>query len=167
MRISAIEEYGLRCLLALAKTGQEGQLSISEIAHQEGISIPYASKLLSILRRAGLARAERGRGGGFTISRDPEQISLYEVLTSLGGPLIDPKHCQKYTGQREQCVHIGECSVHDVLGGLAGYIQEFLGATSLQELIVGHSPAAIRQVDGQIMIGDIALKNELTNLEKK
>lgn len=167
MRISAIEEYGLRCLLALAKVGREGQLSINEIAQQEGISIPYASKLLSVLRRADLVKAERGRGGGFTITREPAQISLYEVLTSLGGPLIDPEHCQKYTGQREQCVHTGECSVHDVLGGLAGYIQEFLSATNLQDLIVGHSTAAIRQVDGRIIIADVALKDELKNLESK
>lgn len=167
MRITAIEEYGLRCLLALARKGPEGQLSITEIAEQEGLSIPYASKLLAILRRAGLVKAERGRGGGFTIARPPQEVSLYEVLTALGGPLIDPRHCQKYTGQRERCVHVGECSVHDILGGLAGYVQEFLTDTSLEDLVAGYTTGVIRRVGDQIMIADVALKDELKNLENK
>jgi Rrf2 family protein len=104
MRITAIEEYGLRCLLALARKGPGKQLTITEIAELEGLSVPYATKLLSILRRAGLVTAERGRTGGFTITRPLEQISLYEVLVALGGPLIDPRHCQRHSGQLEQCV---------------------------------------------------------------
>lgn len=134
MRISAVEEYGLRCLLALARQGQGKQLSIPEIAEMEGISVPYVSKLLAILRKAGLVTAERGRAGGFTIARPLEQISVYEVLVVLGGPLIDPAHCQKHSGQLDQCIHLENCSVHDVLGGLAGYVKEFLSRTTLQDL---------------------------------
>lgn len=165
MRITAVEEYGLRCLLTLARKGLAGQLSITEIAEQEGLSVPYVSKLLAILRRAGLVKAERGRSGGFTISRPPRDISLYEVLTVLGGPLIDPRHCQKYTGRREQCVHVGECSVHDVLGGLAGYVQEFLSDTSVEDLVFGFSRGFVRRVGEEIVIGGSALGDELNNLE--
>ena len=60
---------------------------------------------------------------------------MYEVLTALGGPLIDPNHCQKYSGQHDECVHINNCSVHDVLGGLAGFVQDFLSRTSLHDII--------------------------------
>ena len=137
MRVTAVEEYGLRCLLALARQGQGKQLSIPDIAEREGLSVPYVSKLLAILRKAGLVTAERGRSGGFTISRPLEQISVYEVLVVLGGPLIDPAHCQKHTGQLDQCIHIESCSVHDVLGGLAGYVKEFLSQTTLQDLALG------------------------------
>jgi Rrf2 family protein len=135
MRISAIEEYGLRCLISLAREGKGGQLSISDMAEREGISVPYASKLLSILRKAGLVTAERGRGGGFSIARDPAEIDLYEIITSLGGPIIDPDHCAKFSGQEDECVHIDDCSVHHVLGGLAGYIQSFLSRTTLADLV--------------------------------
>ena len=137
MRISAIEEYGLRCLLALARKGPGKQLTIPEIAELEGLSVPYVTKLLSVLRRAGLVTSERGRSGGFTITRPLDQISLYEVLVSLGGPLIDPRHCQRHSGILDQCIHIENCSVQDVLGGLAGYIQEFLVDTTLQDLAFG------------------------------
>ena len=135
MRLSATEEYGLRCLLALAREGTEGQLSITEIAEKEGISAPYASKLLSLLRKAGLVTAVRGRKGGFQIAYEPSHITLLEVVTSLGGPLIDPDHCRKRTGQRDHCVHGLDCVVREVLGGVAEYIRNYLSAITLQDMI--------------------------------
>ena len=161
MRISAVEEYGLRCLLALARKGQESQLSISEIAEMEGLSVPYASKLLAILRRAGLVTAERGRGGGFSIASNPARINLYEVLTALGGPMIDPKHCSRFTGQKDQCVHTEKCSIHDVLGGLAGYVQTFLSRTTLQDLITADNGGILVRTGGHIEIAPTALEQEL------
>lgn len=110
-------------------------MSISEVAEQEGLSVPYASKLLSILRKEGLVTAERGRTGGFTIARAPESINLLEVITALGGPLIDPNHCEKFTGQLDRCVHEDQCSVHNVLDGLAGFISEQLRTRTLQDVL--------------------------------
>ncbi|HOP08057.1 MAG TPA: Rrf2 family transcriptional regulator [candidate division Zixibacteria bacterium] len=142
MRVSATEEYGLRCLLTLARAGKGKQMSISDIAEAEGISVPYASKLLSMLRKTELVAAERGRNGGFWITRKPSEINLHEVIIGLGGPLIDPDHCSKMTGNQEKCVHGSKCSVHDVLGGLAGYVATFLMETTLQDLIDGIIPKA-------------------------
>lgn len=165
MRITAIEEYGLRCLLALARQGQGEQLSIAEIAEKEGLSVPYASKLLSILRKAKIVTAVRGRTGGFMIPRPLDQISLYEVLTVLGGPLIDPKHCQKHSGLLDECVHLNNCSVHDVLGGLAGYIQEFLNDTSLQDLAFGLPSSFIRNMKNQLTFTNSAFGDELQDIK--
>ncbi|UCC45688.1 MAG: Rrf2 family transcriptional regulator [Candidatus Zixiibacteriota bacterium] len=161
MRITAVEEYGLRCLLNLARAGRGKQMSISEIAESEGLSVPYASKLLSILRKAGLVQAVRGRSGGFRIARDPGEIDLYEVLFALGGPLIDPDHCQKHSGQLDQCVHTEECSVQGVLGGLAGYVQSFLAGTSLQEIVDGRPCTMARQSTAAFEISDTAHSDEL------
>ena len=111
MRISAIEKYGLRCLLVLARKGQETQISISEIAELEGLSVPYVSKLLSILRKSDLVKAARGRSGGFSIARPPADIDLYEVVTALDGPAINPDHCSANASRDDECVHMDNCSV--------------------------------------------------------
>ena len=161
MRISAVEEYGLRCLLTLARQGRDGQLSIADIAEREGLSVPYASKLLALLRKEGLVVAERGRGGGFSVARPADEISMYEVITALGGPLIDPNHCTKFSGQQEECVHADNCSVHTVLGGLAGYIQEFLSQTTLGDLINSNKVDYLKRM-GSMMISGRALESELT-----
>lgn len=137
MRVSALEEYGLRCLLALAKEGESGQLSINDIAEREALSVPYASKLLSLLRKAKLVSSVRGRKGGFCISRPANEITLYEVITALGGPLIDPDHCTRFSGQLDVCVHSEGCTVHHVLGSLAGYIGTYLRNTTLRDVLDG------------------------------
>jgi len=172
VRITAIEEYGLRCLLQLARVGINKQMSIAEIAEKEGISVPYASKLLAIMRRAGLVIAERGRSGGFSVARPPAEITMYEVLTTLGGPLVDPDHCRKYSGQLDECVHLDDCTVHHILGGLAGYVQSFLSATTLDDLINADPLNAIDCKDAPelVMISNDALKNEFkqfNDAEKK
>jgi len=148
MRISATEEYGLRCLLVLARQGVHGQMSIADIAGAEGISVPYASKLLAQLRQAGLVTAVRGRKGGFRVNRDPRKINLLEVITVLGGPLLDPEHCSKRTGQLDQCIHTDKCSVHDILGSLAGQIARFLVGTSLNDLIDNERLMLLPRTDG-------------------
>lgn len=158
MRITATEEYGLRCLLVLARKGPGVQLSIADIAEAEGISIPYASKLLAILRKTELVTTVRGRNGGFCIAREADRINLLEVITALGGPLIDPDHCSKRTGQLDVCVHGEHCSVHDILGGLAGIVGQFLKATTLQNVIDGDTPKI--EVPIEAMLPSFAARTE-------
>ena len=85
MRITALDEYGLRCLLAIAVKGPGAQLSIPEIAELEGISESYVGKLLSLLKKGKLINAVRGRAGGFSLAHSPEDITLLEAVTTLGG----------------------------------------------------------------------------------
>ena len=96
--------------------------------------MPYTSKLLALLRRANLVVAERGRGGGYYISRPPSEITLDEVLFSLGGPLLLLDHCEKYSGQLDQCVHKDDCTVLSIFDGLANHIKQFLVETTGEDL---------------------------------
>ncbi|HKK20212.1 MAG TPA: Rrf2 family transcriptional regulator [candidate division Zixibacteria bacterium] len=160
MRISALEEYGLRCLLNLAKVGPEGQLSISDIAEKEGISVPYTSKLLSILRQTGLVNALRGRGGGFCIARPANEINLLEVITALGGPLIDPDHCNKYSGQLEKCIHTDNCSVHYTLMGLSRLVGEFLSKLTLEDVLNGPGLIDLTTIQSRVSLLNQALSED-------
>ena len=74
MRLSAQEEYGLRCLLQVAKSATAGPIAINEIATREGISPEYAAKLMRALRRAGLVISTRGAAGGYHLARDPREF---------------------------------------------------------------------------------------------
>ncbi|UCE23309.1 MAG: Rrf2 family transcriptional regulator [Candidatus Zixiibacteriota bacterium] len=152
MRISALEEYGLRCLLALAEAGCDQQLSIADIAEKEAISIPYASKLLSILRKTGLVTAVRGRGGGFCIARPANEINLLEVITALGGPLIDPEHCRRYSGNLEKCIHTENCSVHYTLVGLSRLVGEFLSRTTLEDVLASPGMQGFTTIESRVSL---------------
>ena len=84
MKITAQEEYGLRCLLRLARAEDGQSLTIPEIAAAEGLSVPYVAKLLSVLRQAGLIESVRGRAGGYRLARPPAEIGLGSVLLVAG-----------------------------------------------------------------------------------
>ena len=76
MKITAQEEYGLRCLLRLARAeGEHAALTIPEIAAAEGLSVPYVAKLLAVLRQAGLIESARGRAGGYRFAGTPEEVA--------------------------------------------------------------------------------------------
>src|SRR5438132_2715608 len=114
MKITSQEEYGLRCLLKLAGAGDGHSLTIPEIAAAEGLSGPYAAKLLAVLRQAGLIESVRGRAGGYRLARAPAEITLGAVLRVLGEPLFDdPGYCQRHAGTEAEgnCVHHGACSL--------------------------------------------------------
>src|SRR5947208_13366065 len=89
MKLSAQEEYGLRCLLRLGAQGDGGSLTIPEISRTEGISPEYVAKLMRIMRQGGLVTSARGATGGYTLSRPAEQITAGEAVTVLGGPLFE------------------------------------------------------------------------------
>src|SRR5215207_3929734 len=83
MKVSAQEEYGLRCLLQLAQLGEGEYLSLAQIAEREGISAANAGKLLWILSKANLVSSIRGTKGGYRLARPSSEIHLSEIIKVL------------------------------------------------------------------------------------
>ncbi len=140
MKISAQEEYGLRCLLRLAQSGAKASATLPEIAAAEGLSVPYAAKLLSVLRQAGLIESVRGRSGGYRLAQDPEKIGLGSLLLALGEPLFDePGYCERHAGSTgtSNCVHHGGCSLRSLWQTLEQWMRNGLDRITLADLLRG------------------------------
>jgi len=111
MKLSAQEEYGLRCLLQLAKAERNGEsLTLSQIASQEGISSANAGKLMWILTKAGLVQSTRGIKGGYVLAMPATDIRLNQVIRVLEGEPAE-SHCKSYAGVLDVCVHTGDCGI--------------------------------------------------------
>lgn len=134
MRITAQEEYGLRCVLQLALQPEGSPLSVREIARREALSVAYVEKLLYLLSRAGLTRSVRGINGGYCLARPPEEIYLGEVVRALGGFASDAEICNQFTGNVDSCVHLQNCGLRP-LWRVAFYIQSLLDQVPLSELL--------------------------------
>jgi Rrf2 family protein len=151
MKISSQEEYGLRCLLRLARAGESGQaLAIHDIAASEGLSAPYVAKLLGVLRQGGLIESVRGCLGGYRLARGPSAVSLGTVLHVLGEPLFDePSYCERHKGTESdgQCVHLGSCNLRAVWHTLETWLQRALERITLADLLhgEGHITELLRQ----------------------
>jgi len=134
MKISAQEEYGLRCLLQLASVPEGKIVTVREIAQKEGLSSAYVEKLLRFLARAGLVHSLRGIRGGYVLNRPASQITLGEVIRALGQVPTTNHICNQFTGNQDTCVHFSNCGIRSVWSGLTNYIQNFLDQTTLESL---------------------------------
>ncbi|MEZ5427593.1 MAG: Rrf2 family transcriptional regulator [Pyrinomonadaceae bacterium] len=134
MKISAQEEYGLRCLLQLATLGEDESLTLPQIAEREGISVANAGKLMWLLNKAGFVQATRGTKGGYSLSRPSSEIYLSEVIKILDDDEIG-NHCESYTGVLDTCVHKGDCGIRPVIVGLHEVVQNALSQITLEQLI--------------------------------
>lgn len=134
MRITAQEEYGLRCLLQLAVQQAGDPLSVREIARREALSVAYVEKLLYLLSRAGLTRSVRGIHGGYCLTRPPDEIYLGEVVRALGGFASDEEICNQFTGNVDSCVHMQNCGLRP-LWQVAFYIHSLLDQVPLSQLL--------------------------------
>src|SRR5215471_5325017 len=97
MKISAQEEYGLRCLVQLASLPEGDSLTLPQIAEREGISTANAGKLMWLLNKAGFVHSTRGAKGGYQLSRSAAEIHLSEIIKVLDEEAVT-KHCESYTG---------------------------------------------------------------------
>jgi Rrf2 family protein len=147
MKISAQEEYGLRCLLQLAHAEVEGEsLTLSQIARREGISVANAGKLLWILNKAGLVQSQRGTKGGYHLARPAAEIHLNEVIRVLDERV--ESHCKTYSGVLDACVHTGDCGIRPVIVELHQIVDDALSGITLSQLIgtEAHVDAALHQI---------------------
>ncbi|MEM6426390.1 MAG: Rrf2 family transcriptional regulator [Cyanobacteria bacterium P01_H01_bin.119] len=86
MELSCKSEYALLALIELSTGHGQGEpMQIRHIATQQNIPDRYLEQLLATLRRAGLVRSQRGAKGGYLLTRDPWQITLFDVVSCIEG----------------------------------------------------------------------------------
>ena len=136
MKITAQEEYGLRCLLQVAVLTAKNELaSLDDIANAEHITSDYAAKLLTVLRQVNLIESVRGKNGGYKLSRLPEKIYLDEVIRSLSGELFETESCGQFTGNDSKCIHVSCCSIRSVWLSISHILFSMLKRVSLADLL--------------------------------
>jgi Rrf2 family transcriptional regulator, iron-sulfur cluster assembly transcription factor len=134
MKISAQEEYGLRCLVQLATLLAGESLTLPQIAEREGISAANAGKLMWLLNKAGFVNSTRGTKGGYFLARPAGDIRLSEIIKVLDEEVIS-KHCDSYTGVLDSCVHKGDCGIRPVIVGLHEIVENALSQITLAQLV--------------------------------
>ena len=134
MNITAQEEYGLRCLLRVAKHESGDPMRTQEVAVAEGISLEYAAKLMRTLKNGGFVASTRGSAGGYLLARPAAEISVWQVIEALDGPLYEEKFCDAHTGSQRDCKHSTDCSIRALWRNLNGILKSALSVISLADL---------------------------------
>lgn len=145
MRFTAQEEYGLRCVLQMAKRDGEGPMKITDLAELEGLTTAYVAKLMRVLRKGEIVVSVRGQAGGYRLARPPALMSVADVLMVLDHRLYEPAYCNQYTGTVRSCVHISDCSIRALWRRLEASLWLVLDKATLADLI-GHEKETIIQL---------------------
>jgi Rrf2 family protein len=135
MKFSAQEEYGLRCLIAIGRTGENGSITVAEISKAEGLTIPNVAKLVNFLRRDGFVKSTRGQSGGYALASPAAEIKIKDVLAALGGRLYDDQFCDRHSGYLETCIHDSTCSVRSLWNRLQRAVDDVLERVTLADLL--------------------------------
>jgi Rrf2 family protein len=156
MKLSAQEEYGLRCMLQLARSAPES-MTVGEIAQREGLGESYAAKLLRLLREAGLLESVRGREGGYRLARPAEEVTVGEAVRALGGGLFySESFCERFSGDQAECVHKCDCSLRSLWQGVDWVVRTLLDRCTLVELQGGEQDMRAWILDRLGEIGETA-----------
>ena len=135
MKFSAQEEYGLRCLLQIARLADDQTMTIPEIGKLEGLTQPHVAKLMMILRKGGFIKSTRGQSGGYTLAMPADKIVVGDVLNALGGRLYDEEFCGKHAGHNSICTHAIDCSVRSVWQIVQTAVDDVVYKISLADLM--------------------------------
>lgn len=131
LRLSTKGQYGVRAMYEIARNYPDTPTTIKEISERQAVSVAYLEQILNKLRRAGLIQSIKGPGGGYVLSRRPEEITIGQILRELEGPVaitncLDPK---------EGCSRIDICVTHLLWRALGQKINEFLDTINLGDLL--------------------------------
>jgi Rrf2 family protein len=138
MHLLAREETGLRCLLQVALEGRSGApVSIASIAAAEGISGVYAAKLMRELRIAGLVESTRGAGGGYELTRDADQITVWDAIQALDESFLPAATCDCEPEDRVDCRRTTDCALSSLWRRIGNQVRRELSGVSLAELCRG------------------------------
>lgn len=147
MQLTSQEEYGLRCLLSVARHNDASPVGIPEIAASEGLSPEYAAKLLRVLRQGGLVNSTRGAAGGYRLSRPASRIPIWAVIEVLGGPLYSEAFCESHSGKHDDCVHSASpsgCSIRAMWSWIGAAVRTALEEITVADLLRNESAVAER-----------------------
>ena len=138
VRITTLAEYGVICALHLAKRVGEGPVTGRDIAERERLPADYVEQILIRLRRAGLVKSTRGAHGGYALAKQPNQISVRDVIAASELQTFD-LHCVSHPVEEERCSAAHSCSIRPVWLLLQQKIDAVLEGVLLSDLLHGES----------------------------
>ena len=131
MMISTRGRYALRVLIDLAEHRDQGYIPMKDVAARQGISLKYLEKIMPTLNGR-LVEGQKGKGGGYRLSRPPEECRVGEVLRLMEGDLA-PVACLE--GGAEPCLRAAQCRTVGMWRRFHRLINDYFDGISLADLM--------------------------------
>lgn len=147
MRYTTKTEYGLVCLVQMARRSPSDFVTIKEIAEKEQFSPAYIEKILQTLHGVNIVISHRGVQGGFSLARPSSQITLKEIIEALEGHTFDV-FCEPEVREQIVCTHFCMCGVRPVWARTKELLDAFYSTITL-DMIAKEEIAAQTLIAGK------------------
>ena len=138
MELNTRGRYAVMAMADLAKHSDGGAVALSSVAQRQRISLDYLEQLFLKLRRAGLVESQRGRHGGYKLSRPAREIFVAEIMSAVDE---GTRMTRCFGDDAGPCLGDTRCLTHDLWTALGAQIENFLSRVSLRDVLDG-IPAA-------------------------
>ena len=130
MRLTTKGRFAVTAMVDLALRHGKGPVTLAGISERQDISLSYLEQLFGKLRRHSLVDSVRGPGGGYTLAKPLETVSVADIIRAVDEP-IDATQC----GGRENCHGEEKCLTHDLWSALNVHIFDYLKQVKLSTLV--------------------------------
>ena len=139
MRVTAKADYAVRAAVELAGGSQESPRKVDEVAQAQHIPLSFLENILNQLKSAGVVRSQRGPEGGWWLLREPDTLTLADVIRGVEGPLASVR------GERpENLAYEGSAeSLQEVWIALRANIRAVLEQVTLADVASGRLPKPV------------------------
>jgi Rrf2 family protein len=134
--LSKKTKYAINALIKLAKEYEQGPILIRDIAASEKIPKKFLESILNDLKHAGILGSRKGKGGGYFLLQNPEEVNLATVMRLFDGPIaLLPCVTYMYYERCEECRDEETCGIRDVFKGVRDETVRKLKQATLAEII--------------------------------
>jgi len=132
MRLTTKGRFAVTAMIDLALRENSGPVALAAISQRQQISLSYLEQLFGKLRRHELVESTRGPGGGYSLGRKSDSITVADIIVAVDEP-IDATGC----GGKENCMgeDTGRCITHELWTSLNAKMIEYLDSVSLRKLV--------------------------------
>ena len=130
MQLSTKVRYATRIVIRLARESNDEPLPTQAIARLEDISADYVAQILMVLKKAGVVSSTRGSQGGFVMARDPESLTVKDVIEAVEGPIcLVPCSTRKAV-----CSRSSSCVTRTLWDQAGATLRTFFAGVTVQQL---------------------------------
>ncbi len=130
--VSTKGRYALRVMLDLAEHSDGSYIPMKDVAERQGVSLKYVEKILPVLARHDLIKGVHGKGGGYMLTRKPEDYRVGEILRLTEGDMA-PVAC--LSCDAEKCEHAEECKTLPMWSKFYSIVTEYFDSITLKDLM--------------------------------
>lgn len=132
MIVSTKGRYALRVMIDLAEHQTDKYVPLKEVAERQDISEKYLENILKVLVQNGFLAGLRGKGGGYRLTRSPDQYTVSEILLLTEGSLA-PVSCLEPGAP--PCARMAQCRTYNMWSGLNTLIRDYFDHITLADLM--------------------------------